>query len=103
MKNNNMSFQANSAADRLLLASLASGAIAMALHALNRGADANTVDGNGSSALHLAASRGNVGAVSALIHAGANKDALDKFNLTPEGVARLNGNTMAARRLATQG
>lgn len=86
--------------DTLLLESLHKGAIETAFYALERGANPNARRASGETALHMAAKRGNAGAVNMLLQAGANRAALDGSLQTPGAVAQIGRFTMAARLLA---
>lgn len=59
-----------------------------AIWMLQKGADPNIQDADGWTALHQAASRGNVNMIKAVLAAGGDVDAKDKFGKTPKMVAK---------------
>jgi len=86
--------------DRPLLNNLVRwGQFQQARQLLERGADPNRPDGQGSTAMHQAASRGNVKMWEALVAAGGDETRRDTEGRTPRDVAR--GHTVArlARRV----
>ncbi len=79
--------------DRPLLNDLVRwGQFGPALALLARGASPNVADGHGWTAVHQAASRGNVRALRALLAAGGDARARDADGKTPLDVARAKGN-----------
>lgn len=71
---------------------------------LKQGADVNEVQGDGMTALHWAASRGNIAATRMLVSAGARLDPLTRNgNYTPLHLAAQNGRAETVRALLAAG
>jgi ankyrin repeat protein len=71
---------------------------------LKQGADVNEVQGDGMTALHWAASRGNLAATRMLVSAGARLDPVTRNgNYTPLHLAAQNGRAEAVRALLAAG
>ena len=71
---------------------------------LKQGADVNEVQGDGMTALHLAASRGNLPATRMLVSAGARLDPVTRNgNYTPLHLAAQNGRADAVKALLAAG
>lgn len=66
---------------------------------LQRKADVNAAEGDGTTALHWASHRNDLEAVDLLIRAGANVNAANDLGVTPLWPACLNGNAAIVRRL----
>jgi ankyrin repeat protein len=70
---------------------------------LDRGADVNAAEGDGTTALHWAAQIDAVEMLGLLLEAGAAVDAPNRFNVTPLELAANNGNAGAIERLIEAG
>ena len=71
---------------------------------LREGADVNAANGDGMSALHWAAERGDAGMLDALVQAGAAVDAVTRIgHYTPLHVASTGGHAAVIERLAAAG
>jgi ankyrin repeat protein len=70
---------------------------------LDRGADVDAVEGDGSTALHWAAQGDDGDLVEALLEAGASPNAATRFGVTPLELASNNGNRDLIDRLVTAG
>lgn len=71
--------------------------------ALKPGIDVNVPQGDGATALHWAAHRGDVAAVDLLIRAGANVNAVNDLGATPLWLACINGDETLVGRLLDAG
>ena len=81
-----------------------SGALDAVRVLLQQGADANAAHGDGMSALHWAAERGDAEMVDALVHAGAAVDAVTRIgHYTPLHVASTGGHASVIEGLAEAG
>jgi len=79
----------------------ADGAAARAL--IQRGANVNATEGDGTTALHWAAHRDDLATVDLLIRSGARVNAANDLGATPLWAACLNGNPAIVRRLLQAG
>jgi ankyrin repeat protein len=70
---------------------------------LDRGADVNAAESDGTTALHWAAQIDDVQMLELLLEAGAAVDATNRFNVTPLELAANNGNAAAIERLIQAG
>jgi ankyrin repeat protein len=70
---------------------------------LDRGADVNATEGDGSTALHWAAQIDDLEMIELLLDAGAAVDAANRFNVRPLELASNNGNAPAVERLLQAG
>jgi ankyrin repeat protein len=70
---------------------------------LDRGADVNAAESDGTTALHWAAQIDDVEMLGLLIDAGAAVGAVNRFNVTPLELAANNGNAAAIERLLAVG
>lgn len=86
--------------DRLMLHSLEDGAFAMALHALECGANPDSRNESGDHALHLAAKRSHLGMVAALVGAGADREARNALGMSAMDIA-MRGKARAVARALT--
>jgi ankyrin repeat protein len=80
-----------------------SGNEASALAALKDGADANSTESNGTTALHWAVHNGNVELVGKLIKAGAKVNAMNNYGATPMSEAAELGNPVIVAALLKAG
>ena len=70
---------------------------------IDRKADVNAADVDGTTALHWAAHRDSLDMVDLLIGAGANAKAANRYGVTPIALAATNGNAAIIRRLLAAG
>ena len=70
---------------------------------LDRGADINAAEGDGTTALHWAAQLDDLATVELLLEAGAAAAAANRFNVTPLELAANNGNGEIVARLLAAG
>ena len=70
---------------------------------LSSGADPNTRQGDGSTALHWAAHRNSEEVVQSLLDAGANVDASNELGATPLWLAASNGSEVLVEKLLSAG
>jgi uncharacterized protein len=70
---------------------------------LDRGAEVDAAEADGTTALHWAAQLDNLAAVNLLLEAGADAAAVNRFNVTPLELAANNGNEEIVARLLAAG
>ncbi len=70
---------------------------------LDRGADVNAAEADGTTALHWAAQLDDAATVAVLLEAGARASAANRFNVTPLELAANNGNADIVGRLLAAG
>jgi uncharacterized protein len=70
---------------------------------LDRGTDVNAAHGDGSTALHIAATNDDLPMIELLLDAGAAPDAATRFQVRPLELASSNGNRAAVERLLAAG
>jgi ankyrin repeat protein len=70
---------------------------------IKKGADVNTAEGDGATALHWAAYRDDLAIADALLRAGARVNAANDLGATPLWAASLNGSASMVRRLLQAG
>jgi ankyrin repeat protein len=93
-----------SSAERASLVEAARNADRVALRALvEKGADVNAAEADGTTALHWASYRDDVESADLLIRAGANVDAANDLGATALWAASLNGSAIMVRRLLQAG
>jgi ankyrin repeat protein len=92
------------AAERVPLIEAAKGADAGAVRALvSRGADVNTAEADGATALHWASYRDDLASADVLVRAGARVNAVNDLGATPLWAASQNGSAAMVRRLLEAG
>ena len=89
--------------DRDWEAAIRDGSVERARSALNAGADINSKDRYGNTALMLAAVNGHAAIVRLLIERGADLDICAKYNLSALMLAVINGHADAVRTLVSAG
>ena len=86
-----------------IVAAVKSGDIGTVRALIQRGADVNTAEADGATALHWASYRDDLGSAEALLRAGANVNAANDLGATPLWTASLNGSAAMVRRLLEAG
>jgi len=70
---------------------------------IDKGANPNIADKNGSNPLHFAAQKGNINSIRMIIDKGANPNVVDEFDYTPLHWAARNGNAECVQVLVDKG
>ena len=86
-----------------LVEAVKSGDPAAVLALLRQGADVNTPEVDGTTALHWATHRDDLTTADILIRAGADADAVTRYGVTPLSLAATNGSTALIEALLTAG
>src|SRR3954453_2555349 len=89
--------------DTRLVEALKAGDSAAALSLLQKRADVNVPEADGTTALHWAVRMNDLNLVNRLLRAGANPKAANRYEITPIQLACLNGSAEAVGRLLEAG
>ena len=91
------------AQESALISAIRNNEQSLVLSLLSSGADPNTRQGDGSTALHWAAHRNSEEVVQSLLEAGANVDASNELGATPLWLAASNGSEILVENLLSAG
>lgn len=95
--------QSAGAQDDALIAAARLGDLSRINVLIDRGADVDTREADGSTALHWAAQHGHEPVLTALLDAGADPDASSRYGITPLALAATNGDTATVSLLLDAG